>query len=158
VPVRVYKRAYASFRVFGPALDPLEVTLALRLPPDHTHRAGEPRLRRTRNGEVSELSPYREGQWSISSESWVSSPRLVVHLEWLLMQLEPRARALAAFSREGVCMDFFCYSLGSVPAPPPLPHAIRSRASALGVAIEVDHYCVPEVQDAEPDASQDGGV
>jgi len=150
VPERVYKRAYATFRICGPALDPLDVTLALRLPPDHTHRAGEPRLRRTRGGAVSELSQYREGQWSMSSEPWVKSPRLAVHLDWLLGQLEPRAQAVAALGRKGVRMDFFCYSLGSTAEPPSLPRSIRSRASALAVAVEIDHYCVSESPDAAP--------
>jgi hypothetical protein len=152
--VRVYTRAYASFRVFGPALDPLEVTLALQLPPDHTHRTGEPRLRRNRGGAVRELSPYRDWHWSMSSEAWVQSPRLAVHLDWLLGQLEPRAKALAGFRREGVRMDFFCYSLGTVSSPPPLPRSIHSRASALGVSVEIDHYCVAEGPDAAPGTSE----
>jgi len=65
---RVYDRAHAAVRFFADSLDPLTVTLALRLPPDHVHRAGEPRLVRTRKGTVKEYGPYPAGMWSMSSE------------------------------------------------------------------------------------------
>src|ERR1043165_10275476 len=95
LPRRAYTRAYASFRIFGNTLDPLTVTVALRMPPDHSHRNGEPSLKLTRKGVVTEYAPYRFGMWSMSSEHWVNSPRLAVHLEWLLDQLEPHSAALA---------------------------------------------------------------
>ena len=85
---RVYDRAYASVRFIGVKLDPLQVTLALRLPADHTHRDGEPRLLRVKSARVVEYAPYRGGMWSMSSENWVQSPQLSVHLEWLLCELE----------------------------------------------------------------------
>jgi hypothetical protein len=52
---------YASVRFSGEKLDPLTVTLALRLPPDHTHRDGEPRLQRVKSGDVKEYARYRGG-------------------------------------------------------------------------------------------------
>lgn len=140
LPKRVYDRAYASVRFCGDSLDPLTVTLALRLPADHVHRHGEPRLTRTRKGIVKEYDPYRGGMWWMSSERWVSSPRLAVHLEWLLEQLEPRADAVAALRRDGVEANFFCFSSGSTSQPPSLPRLIRNRAAALGIAIVIDHY------------------
>lgn len=149
-PKRIYTSAYSSFRVFGPTLDPLHVTIALRLPPDHTHRNGEPRLNRTRNGSVKEYSTYRCGMWSMSSEKWVTSPRLAVHLEWLLHQLEPRADALTGLGGEGIIMDFFCYSAGNSPLPPSLPQALLARATALGVVIDIDHFGPPAAPDTSP--------
>lgn len=140
MPMRVYKRAHASLRIHGPNVDPLDVTLALKLPPDHVHRQGEPRLLRTRSGTVEERSPYQSGMWSMSSEQWVDSPQLAVHLEWLLTQLEPLADALSKFQRGGTNVDFICYSFGSSPQPPSLPRSIRNRAAALGIDIQIDHY------------------
>ncbi|HKQ49544.1 MAG TPA: DUF4279 domain-containing protein [Phycisphaerae bacterium] len=140
VPKRIFDHAHASVRFYGSALDPLTVKLALRLPADRTHRDGEPRLGRTRKGKVMEYSPYRGGMWAMTSERWVKSPRLSVHLEWLLSQLEPKAKAIAALRREGVNIDFFCFSSGSTPHPPSLPRTIRQRATALGIRIDIDHY------------------
>ena len=142
MPKRVYTRAYASVRFWRSNLDPLEVTLALRLPPDHTHRDGEPRLVRTKRGKVEERSPHRGGMWSMSSEKWVQSPRLAIHLEWLLKQLEPKAAAVAQLLSQEVEADFFCYSLGTTPALPSVPRSLRSRIERLGMKLEIDHYCV----------------
>jgi hypothetical protein len=147
VPLRVYRKASASFRVFGPALDPLDVTLALQLPPDYSHRVGEPRFQRSRDGTPSVVSVFKIGLWSMSSEQWVNSPRLAIHLEWLLVQLEPRISEIASFRRDGIQMDFYCYSMGSAIEPPSLPQLIRSRADALGVSIEIDH---DRIDDPEP--------
>lgn len=137
---RVYDRAFAALRICGDTLDPLSVTLALRLPPDHVHRNGEPRLVRTRNGKITEHSHYRGGMWSMSSEAWVQSPRLAVHLEWLLNQVEAKSDALAALLADGVKSEFFCFSSGSTPIPPSVPRSVRARAVALGIQIEIDHY------------------
>ena len=140
MPKRVYSRAYASVRFIGPTLDPLNITRALRLPPDHQHRNGEPRLTRSRNGNVQEYAAYREGMWSMSSKAWVESPRLETHLDWLLSQLEPLAHAVHGLMAAGLDVDFFCYSLGSSEDPLSLPRSIKARAESLGITIEIDHY------------------
>lgn len=144
MPKRVYDRAYASVRFSGE--NPLIVTRALRLPADHIHRDGEPRLRRVKSGQVNEYSPYRGGMWSMSSEMWVQSPRLAVHIEWLLRELEPKADAIRSLLADGVEADFFCYSSGSTTEPPSLPRAVRDRAAALGIEIGVDHYRTSEAE------------
>jgi hypothetical protein len=137
---RVYERAYASVRFIGDSLDPLTVTLALRIPADHTHRHGEPHLVRTHKGVVTEYSPYSHGMWSMSSESRVHSPRLAVHLEWLIAQLEPKKDAIASLLRGGIHANFFCYSAGSTSVPPSLPRVLRTRAESLNIEILIDHY------------------
>jgi hypothetical protein len=140
LPKRVYSRAHASVRFTADRLDPLNVTLALRLPPDHTHRDGELRFTRFRSGKVEVGSPYHGGMWSMSSEKWVQSPRLAVHLDWLLRELEPKADAVRALLEGGISADFFCFSSGSVATPPSLPRTIRNRAAALGIELVIDHY------------------
>ena len=140
MPMRVYTEAHASFRVFGKQLDPLTVTIALGLPPDLAHRAGEPRLHRSGKGRVVEQGVYREGLWSMSSKPWVNSPVLSTHLEWLLDQLEPVRNHVRDLLVAGHGVDFFCYSAGTTDRAPSLPKVVRSRADALGAPIDVDHY------------------
>jgi hypothetical protein len=64
-----------------------------------------------------------------------------MHIEWLLSQLEPKMDAIGALRRDGSKVDFFCYSSGSPSQPPSLPRALRQRAAALGIDVEIDHYC-----------------
>ncbi len=124
----------------APDLDPLQITKALRLPPDTQYRRGEPRINRSSKGIVNEYAPYRFGLWSMSSERWVDSPRLQTHLEWLLAELEPRTDAILSLDIDGLEIDFFCYSLGSSPSPPSLPNTIIRRADRLHITVEIDHY------------------
>ena len=135
----VFERAHASVRIFGEDLDPLDVTLALRLPADHTHRKGEPRLYRRQNG-VREDSPYPHGMWSMSTRDIIQSPRLVTHIEWLLAELEPKADALRALLTGDRIGDIFCYSMGASSRGPPIARFNRDRAAALGLIIDVDHH------------------
>lgn len=76
----------------------------------------------------------------MSSKEWVNSPRLAIHLAWLLDQLEPKADAIRELLAGGVEADFFCFSSGSTPNPPALPRVIRDRAAALGIAVAINHY------------------
>jgi len=137
---RIYTRAFATARFWGDNLDPLLITQTLLLPPDTQHRRGEPRLIRTKAGEIEQRSPFRTGAWTMSSEKWVDSPQLHIHLEWLLEQLEPRRQAILEIVQQGVSADFFCYSSGSTQTPPAIPRTIRDRANTLSFHIEIDHY------------------
>jgi hypothetical protein len=140
LPKRVYDRAYASFRVWGDELDPLEITSALKIPPDTQFRRGEPKLgRNRRTGKVSQYAPYKFGMWSFSSKPWVQSPRLEVHLAWFFDQLEAHAATLRELQRR-YKMDFFCFASGRSTRPPTVAKSVRSRAEALGVPIEIDYY------------------
>ncbi len=145
---RVYIRAHASVRFMANDLDPLDVTKSLRLPPDHQHRDGEPRLVWTRTKKINDNGVYHGGQWSMSSKAHVDSPRLEMHLAWLLGHLEPHAETIAKFQAAGTRVDFFCYTLGSSTDPPSLPRSIRDRAARLGIDIEIDHYVENEADNA----------
>lgn len=137
---RIYTRASASLICSGIALDPLQVTVALRLPPDAQFRKDEPRLVRRRSGKIEELPAHQFGHWSISSEKWVDSPQLHIHLAWLLEQLEPKLAAINDLKSLGSDFKFFCFSVGATQSPPSLPRTIRSRAKQLGIEIVIDHY------------------
>ncbi len=107
---------------------------------DHQHRNGEPKLSRSRKGKVVRYADYSVGLWSMSSKSWVESPRLETHLDWLLSQLEPRSETVRDLLSGSVTADFFCYSSGSAAEPPSLSRAIRDRTESLGITIVIDHY------------------
>lgn len=137
----LYTHAYASIRFMGDSLDPLDVTRLIRLPYDHAHRDGEPRVRRRRTDlSVNEYAPYRGGMWSMSSESWVHSSDLDVHVSWLLEQLEPRAEKVKQLLANGVVGDIFCFSSGAPAHSPTLPDRTIERVAALGLTIDIDYY------------------
>ncbi|MCA0374256.1 MAG: DUF4279 domain-containing protein [Gemmatimonadetes bacterium] len=141
---RTYIRAHAALRLQGEALDPMVVTAALRLPPDHTHRAGEQRFHRTRGGTVvASGAPAPHGHWSMSSEAHVRSRQLAVHIAWVLGEIEPRGAALRDLIGQGASADIVCFSEGATTRPPAVPRALRERAAALGLAIHIDHYATP---------------
>jgi hypothetical protein len=74
-------------------------------------------------------------------KEWVNSPRLAIHLEWLLNQLEPKRDAIATLLDSGGSIaDFFCFSSGTTRIPPSVPRTIRDRAKRLGIEIVIDHY------------------
>jgi len=137
----LYTHAHASIRFMGDSLDPLDVTRLIRLPYDHAHRDGEPRVGRRRTDlSVHEYAPYRGGMWSMSSQSWVRSSDLDVHVCWLLEQLEPRAEQVQQLLGNGVVGDIFCFSSGGPAHPPTLPDRTVERAVALGLTIDIDYY------------------
>lgn len=145
MPKRTYTSAYASVRFWSEELDPLRITQALLLPSDTQSRRGEPRLLRTNAGKVEILAAYRHGSWTMSSKGWIDSPRLHIHLLWLLEQLEPHQVAIEEILATGVSADFFCYSSGSTSTPPAVPHTVRDRANRLGFKIEIDHYNTSDI-------------
>ena len=138
-PKRTYIGAYASLRFRGEDLDPSDVTRALRLPPDDMHRRGDLRLSRTSKGKVSQAAPYRLGIWIMSSKEWVTSPRIQVHLQWILDQLKGKHPALAALLARGYIGDVPCFSSGRTKAAPSIPKGIRDQFRELQLDVWIDH-------------------
>jgi len=148
---RIYVKAHASLRLFAEDLDPSDVTRALELPPDHAHRKSDLRISRTKRGKVQVYSPYTNGMWSMSSELWVSSPRLHMHIQWILDQIQPKADALARIVAPAVSASVVCYSLGKSASPPSIPQALRDRLDELDLPLEIDHYEIGE--ESQPEES-----
>ena len=143
----VYDRAYAAVRLFGPDLDPIEVTRALMIPPDDKAYRGEPNLRRYGIGRVRDHGEFKNGFWKMSTRDRMRTSRLTTHVEWLLAEMEQRAEALKGLLVEGVTADIFCFSSGDSERAPAISRELRSRAEALGLSISVDHY--PNFTDEE---------
>jgi hypothetical protein len=139
-PSSIRRAAHASVRFMSETLDPLLVTQLIRLPCTHSHRNGEPRIRRAWSGKVHEYSAYLQGMWSMSSKDWVASDDLDTHIQWLLEQLEPRRAELTQLLVSGVEGDIFCYSLGPGEATPTLREDTVDRVKALALSIDIDHY------------------
>ena len=148
---RIYVKAHASLRLFAEDLDPSDVTRALELPPDHAHRKSDLRISRTKRGKVQVYSPYTNGMWSMSSELWVSSPRLHMHIQWILDQIQPKADALVRIVAPAVSASVVCYSLGKSASPPSIPQALRDRLDELDLPLEIDHYEIGE--ESQPEES-----
>ena len=137
---RTYTSANVTLRFSSTDLDPLGVILSLRLPYDHLHRAGEPRLSRKRDGTVVEHAAYHDNMWAICSEKYVDSPRLETHLNWTLDQIEPRAVDVANLMNAGWDVDLYCCSVGTSSDPPSISRGVRQRSDALQIPIGIDHY------------------
>jgi len=132
------RSAYASFGVTGDALDPLVVTQALRIPPDHSHRRGEPRLSLSKSHRIIDRgNSYPSGHWSFSSKGRVSSKRVGTHVRWLLELLQPRAEEVRRLA-DTYRVRIFCFHMA--PHPPSVPGELRDRAVGLGLVIDVDHH------------------
>ena len=139
--MRAYSKAYCGLRIFGDDLDPLSVTKKLKIPPDFESRKGEPQLKRSAKGKISEYSPYTTNMWSFSSESWVNSPNLTTHLKWFLKELNSKKEVLLEYKiNPSIKMDVFCFSRGHSKKPPTIPAQIKEQFSDLGIEIEFDHY------------------
>ena len=135
-------RTYATFRLKGDALEPGEVTDALRLEPSSSGVEGE-RLRRGR-----ELRSRQIGVWLLRSDGAVESTSLERHLLYLLDMLEPSTAALAALrSQRTISADFFCYWLSATGhGGPEISSATLARIAALDADIGLDFYGAGDAQ------------
>lgn len=144
MPKRTYRKAHGSLSYSDEDLDPLDVTKSLLLPPDREFRAGTPKLKRRPSGKVEYGGDYDHGLWSMSSEDWVDSPQVAVHIEWLLAQLEPKQEAARRIAASVEAARIFCYSRGTTSRKPSYPNRLDEEAAALGLTIDIDHYRIAD--------------
>ncbi|SAK97646.1 hypothetical protein AWB75_07137 [Caballeronia catudaia] len=131
--------AYASFTIYQDVERPEFWTTYFGVTPDRAGVKGEPRI--MPSGRTA-ATPWRLGQWSVTSESAVQSDRLEPHLRYLLNLLDlPRADLPALAERTHAKMRFFCYwDNYEGNRVPDIPEDIRKVADAMGVEIEIDEY------------------
>lgn len=127
-------QAYATLRIFGPHLDPAEVTRLLGLGPTNSHRAGDPR---PKGG-----APYREGLWSLCTEGSLDSSDLDEHLRHLLERFEgasPQLRVLLAQST--LRGDVFCFLLRDrADGGPTISSGVQEALGHLGLPLALNIY------------------
>jgi hypothetical protein len=131
--------AHVSFTIYQDVERPEFWTTYFGVKPDRAGVKGEPRI--MPSGRTA-LTPWRLGQWSVSSESAVQSDQLDPHLRYLVNLLGlPRADLPAFAERTHAKMRFFCYwdnyEGNRVPV---IPIDIREMAEAMGVEIDIDEY------------------
>src|SRR5262245_57883672 len=126
----------ASFRIKWKDLDPSEITSPLHMPPDQSHRCGDPHM--SKSG--SRYADYTEGLWALDSSVDATSA-MDAHLEALVTKLWQHRDLLEAFRKRGykmdICIGIFGIddNLGCV-----LKHALLRRVLQLGVDLDLDLY------------------
>ncbi|SAL19283.1 hypothetical protein AWB71_00917 [Caballeronia peredens] len=132
-------RAYASFTIYQDVERPEFWTTYFGVPPHRAGVKGEPRI--MPSGRVA-ATPWRLGQWSVSSKLVIQSDFLDPHLRYLLNLLDlPRADLPALAKRTGAKMRFFCYWDNEEGyRVPDVPADIRDIADAMGIEIDIDEY------------------
>jgi hypothetical protein len=120
--------------VFGPDLDPAEVSAFVGLEPTQCHRAGD-----ARSGGA---APYREGLWALSTKGVVASPDLSEHLRYLVGWVsEIRARLAVVLQRAEHRGDVFCYLLREMGhGGPTVAPEVLSGFGELGLSLGLDIY------------------
>jgi hypothetical protein len=135
-------RKRASFRLMGPLLDPEAVTRETGLPPDVSHRKGDPHI----GPRGRQYAPWPNGMWKLSSEQGLSESgnRLDDHLSWLLDRLEPHVHVLRRFrAAQQLTADFYCgYFMGQSNSGFDFSDATLKRIVALGLdaSVGIDIY------------------
>jgi hypothetical protein len=133
---------HAGFRVVGDSVDPAKLTERLRIHPSAATVKGQPNPLLHSPGGV----PSRTGYWMLSSEGSVQSNDLEAHLTYLLDQLEPARRAIAALSNSPEFrVEFHCYWMSETGhGGPVLSAEVLRRIADMGAELEFDVYFAGE--------------
>lgn len=102
---------YAEFQIFCGELNPNAVTSALKIEPSRVVKRGD-----IFTSFLGKTRIEKTNYWELSSEGKPSSLDLRHHIDYLLLQLEPRKSELAILQQtKGVLMRFSCvwHSRGS---------------------------------------------
>ena len=126
----------ASFRIMGKDLDPSEITNLLHMPPDQSHRCGDPNI--SKSGRT--YADYTEGLWALHS-SVDETSAIDAHLETLVTKLWQHRDRLQEFKKRGykidICVGIFGIddNMGFV-----LKNTLLRRVVQLGVDLDLDLY------------------
>lgn len=126
----------ASFRIMGKDLDPSEITNLLHMPPDQSHRCGDPHI--SKSGR--RYADYTEGLWALDS-SVNETHSIDEHLEAFVTKLWKHRDLLQEFRNRGYKIDIFVGifgiddNLGFV-----LKNTLLRRVMQLGVDLDLDLY------------------
>ena len=127
-------RVYATFILRGKELDPRMVTERLGIIPSRSFKRGD------RHGDNKK---WPSGFWGLTSDGRILSADLILHIEWLINQLEPVEQALLElvneqkFNAEISCFWILPEDHGGLV----LPSQLLERITDLGVNISLDIYC-----------------
>lgn len=130
-------RTYASFRLVGDALDPVEVDRRIGVKSDLARSKGEVVTYPT-----GRQFAQRTGVWLISSDDLITTTSIERHLILLLDILEPRrSDLLSLVEKYAVKADFFClWKSTDGDGGPEVSPATLARIAHLGASLGFDFY------------------
>ena len=134
---------HATFRLWGPDLDPIGVTAALHISPSYAHARGQPRGRNP-------TQTWPHGMWHLSSEHHIESDDLELHIAWVLDRIEPLASSIEEFRRhDGMHADLFCYWEGTGNDGIEFSPTLLGRIAALDLQLGIDIAFAADDEDTE---------
>jgi hypothetical protein len=148
-----HRVTYATFRLFGYALDPDLITVRTGLQP--SFRLPAPAVSR-----LTHLGPWRDGTWQLQSDARLDSLDLADHIRWLLDRLEPvrdlfppwvdTYEAWRPDDAQSFIADMSCFWSGNARNPTFDPPLLR-RLADLRLTLALDIYAA---DDADEDESE----
>lgn len=131
----IAEKSVVTFRIFGPDLDPDEITRLLKCEPDRTARKGESRIIQGKESSYIE----KQGGWRLSAPDRTPED-IPAQINEILVMLESSADIWASLSSRYE-MDMFCgvfmsSSNDGLEFPPSLLAELASR----GIALNLDVY------------------
>jgi hypothetical protein len=140
----------ATLSIFSVTLTPQEISERLGLQPTRTHKQGQPRGFRRKDGSTSPSVVWKDSAWLLTSPL-KPDRNLMEHVRWLLEKIEPKADIIKALSSDCTGIRFFCgFSSGNGQGGFVLEADTLSRISRLGLNIVLDLY-----PPSDPDISYD---
>jgi len=128
----------ATLRIFGDALQPDEVGVALKIEASHAHLKGQERSRGR--------GTWSESAWLLASPL-AKKRGLDEHIRWLLERLDDKVEIVRELGRK-YRIDIFCgFSSGSGQGGFTLDGATLERLAKLGVPLALDLYPPPPADD-----------
>jgi len=138
-----FNSVYVRLFIRGEYLNPIEVTTLLGIQPSYSYQRGD------RYGKDHD-KVRKLGLWSISSESFVESSELQVHLEWLLTQLEPlKDRLISITSKADIYAQISCvFSLFNVEWDEQIRPQILKRVAELNILFGISIYNLNNLEES----------
>jgi hypothetical protein len=91
------RKVEVNFCIFGESLNPVEVTQAIGIQPDHSGLRGDEK----KNNLGQTIGTHFEGFWILSTENKAQSKDINDHFRYLLFQLLPHREAILRFAEGG---------------------------------------------------------
>ncbi|HEX3881141.1 MAG TPA: DUF4279 domain-containing protein [Stellaceae bacterium] len=136
------RKAFATFRVSGDALDPYRVSRVLRHVPTVAYAKGEKYVAGERTGCLTGTT----GVWLLSTKGIVASDVLHDHLLYIVgmfvpdrQNIMPLAEMRALIARKGLHAELSAFWHGTHGSKhPPIPKSVSEVMKLLPAAIEID--------------------
>jgi hypothetical protein len=124
---------WATLRLWGPGLEPTEVSERLGIGPTTAHRTGDAR---------GKAQIWTRNHWSLSSQGRIAETSLEAHLHWLLDQIAPHQEDLRSLlAQPGIEADLFCFWESTTgQGGPTFSPALLRRLAGLGLSLGLDIY------------------